>query len=322
VNRAASTLLQLDPESGDRALSEADPGVRAMIDAVREHVASGRGAFVPRGLEEAVRVATAEGDRHYLARGAALYGESGAVVGVTVVLQDVSRLLRFDQLKDDLVATVAHELRTPLTSLRMAIHLCAEEVVGPLNDKQADLVHAAREDCERLQSMVDELLDLSRIQAGRVELRPIAIDAEALIEAAIDGQRAAAAQRSIALRSEVLPGTGEVLADLERAQLVLTNLVANAVRHGPAGEEVTVGAVRTGDRIRFAVTDRGPGVAHEHRQAIFERFFRAPGSASGGAGLGLFIARELVTAHGGEIGVDDGPLGGSTFWFTLPASPA
>ena len=94
----------------------------------------------------------------------------GELRGAAVVLQDVTRLRRFDELKNDLVATVAHEFRTPLTSLRMAIHLCLEEAAGPLTEKQADLLFAAREDCERLQAIVDDLLDLSRIQAGREEL--------------------------------------------------------------------------------------------------------------------------------------------------------
>lgn len=321
-NRAAETLLRLEPDAEPRAPFDADPAVRDVVDAVRQHVVGGRGAFVPRGLEEAIRVATPEGERHYLARGTAFYGEGGAVIGVTVVLQDVSRLLRFDELKNDLVATVAHEFRTPLTSLRMAIHLCAEQTVGPLNDKQADLLHAAREDCERLQSIVDELLDLSRIQAGRFELRPVALDAEALVADALEAHHAAAAQRSIVLRSEVLPGVGEVQADPERAVLVFANLLGNAIRHSPSGAEVAAGASRVGDRVRFTVTDRGPGVPREYRQAIFDKFFRAPGTAAGGAGLGLFIARELVAAHGGEIGVDEAPGGGSSFWFTLPAAPA
>ena len=321
-NRAAETLLRLEPDAEPRAPFDADPAVRDVVDAVRQHVVGGRGAFVPRGLEEAIRVATPEGERHYLARGTAFYGEGGAVIGVTVVLQDVSRLLRFDELKNDLVATVAHEFRTPLTSLRMAIHLCAEQTVGPLNDKQADLLHAAREDCERLQSIVDELLDLSRIQAGRFELRPVALDAEALVADALEAHHAAAAQRAIVLRSEVLPGVGEVQADPERAVLVFANLLGNAIRHSPSGAEVAAGASRLGDRVRFTVTDRGPGVPREYRQAIFDKFFRAPGTAAGGAGLGLFIARELVAAHGGEIGVDEAPGGGSSFWFTLPAAPA
>ncbi len=321
MNRAAETMLRLDPDApGSAPLAGADPAVREMVEAVRQHVVSGQGAFVPRGLEDAVRVATPDGDRHFLARGTAVYSEGGAVAGVTVVLQEVSRLLRFDELKNNLVATVAHEFRTPLTSLRMAIHLLAEQVVGPLTDKQADLLQASREDCERLQSIVDELLDLSRIQAGRVELRIAPVDVEALVRDALDPQRAAAAQRGVELRSEVLPGSGQVSADPERVQLVFANLLANAIRYSPAGGVVSVASTRDGERVRFSVTDAGPGIPREYQQAIFDRFFRMPGAPAGAAGLGLFIARELVQAHGGEIGVDSEPGEGSSFWFTLPAA--
>jgi signal transduction histidine kinase len=320
-NRAADTMLRIDPDAGGgQALAGADPAVREMVAAVRQHVVGGRGAFVPRGIEEAVRVPTAEGDRHFLARGSAVYSEGGAVAGVTVVLQDVSRLLRFDELKNDLVATVAHEFRTPLTSLHMAIHLCTEQAVGPLTEKQADLLYAAREDCERLQSIVDELLDLSRIQSGRVELRRVRLEVESLVQGAIEAQRPAAAQHGVELRSEVLPGDGEVVADPERAQLIFTNLLSNAIRHSPGGGVVSVAAGRAGDAVRFAVHDAGAGVPREYQQAIFEKFFRMPGAPAGAAGLGLFIAKELVQAHGGEIGVDSEPGRGATFWFTLPAA--
>jgi two-component system, NtrC family, sensor histidine kinase KinB len=321
-NRAAETLLRLDPDApGRQSLADVDPAVRDVVDAVRQHVVAGRGAFAPRGLEDAFLVATSEGERHLLARATAVYSEGGAVAGVTVVLQDVSRLLRFDELKNNLVATVAHEFRTPLTSLRMAIHLCAEGVVGPVTEKQADLLHAAREDCERLQSIVDELLDLSRIQAGRVELRQLPLDVELLVREVLEAQRPAASQRGIELRSEVLPGSGQVLVDPERAQLVFANLMTNAIRHSPPGGAVSVSADPGPEgMVRFTVTDEGPGIPRQYQQAIFERFFRIPGAPVGAAGLGLFIAKELVTAHGGEIGIDSAPGHGTSFWFTLPAA--
>lgn len=320
TNQAAVATLRLGPEAeGPQALRAADPSIRDAVDAVRKHVLGGHGAFTPRGLEDAFPVTTPDGDRHLLPRGAAVYGEAGAITGVTVVLQDVTRLLRFDELKNNLVATVAHEFRTPLTSLHMAIHLCVEEVAGPLTEKQTDLLHAAREDCARLQSIVDELLDLSRIQAGRFDLHPEPLDIEHLVQSALDPHRPAAAQRGVELRAEVLPGTGHVRADPERAHLVFTNLITNAIRHSPPGTQVIVAATRTGPTIRITVTDEGPGIPRQHHQAIFDRFFRLPGPTSGAAGLGLFIARELIRAHGGDIGVESEPGQGSTFWFTLPS---
>ncbi len=178
VNRPAETLLGFGSELGAKdSQSNVDPSVREVLDRMRAHVLSGKGAYTPKGFEEAFRARTTEGERYFLPRAIPVYESKAGIVGATVILQDVTRLRRFSELKDDLVATVAHEFRTPLTSLRMAIHLCLEQMVGPLTEKQSDLLHAAREDCERLQSMVDDILDLSRIKEGQIEMhrRPISL---------------------------------------------------------------------------------------------------------------------------------------------------
>ncbi len=170
VNRVAETLLGLsvEPETAREPLGKLDPHVRTTLERLRTHILSGKGAYAPKGFEEAIRMSSSDGDHYLLARATPVYEPRGGIVGATIVLQDVTRLRRFDELKSDLVATVAHEFRTPLTSLRMAIHLCLEQVVGSLTEKQMDLLSAAREDCERLQAMVDDLLDLSLIEADRM----------------------------------------------------------------------------------------------------------------------------------------------------------
>jgi signal transduction histidine kinase len=289
-----------------------------VVERIREQVASEQGAHVPRGLEEAVRLPTPDGERSFLPRANPIVDEEGGVVGTSVLLQDVTRLLRFDELRNDLVATVAHEFRTPLTSLRMAIHLLTEQSVGPLTEKQADLVYASREDCDRLQSIVDELLDLSRIQSGHIELRRSPVPPVDLVRTAIELDRATASASRIELRPEVLPGIGRVDVDADRIQLVFTNLLQNAIRHSPSGGEVVIRATPVEDSIRFEVIDSGPGIPPEYRRAIFEKYFQLPGARSGRAGLGLYIAKEIVEAHGGEIGVESELGKGSTFWFRLP----
>jgi signal transduction histidine kinase len=315
ANRAAEDALGVTVERGLAAL---DPALREAVERARRHVGEGKGAFVPRGLDGAVRFVAAEGERHYLTRAAPVYADEGDLVGTTVILQDVTRLLRFEELRNNLVATVAHEFRTPLTSLRMAIHLLTEQRVGPLSEKQADLVYGAREDCERLQSTVDELLDISRIQAGRIELRAAPVEVEALVSDALEAQRVFAEQRHVALVSEVLPGIAYVRADVDRIQLVFANLLSNAVRHSPEGAAVSIRAFASEAQVRVEVVDHGPGIPKAYHQAIFEKYFQMPGAPAGGAGLGLFIAREIVQAHGGEIGVESEPGKGATFWFTLP----
>jgi two-component system, NtrC family, sensor histidine kinase KinB len=218
------------------------------------------------------------------------------------------------------VATVAHEFRTPLTSLRMAIHLCAEEMVGPLTEKQADVLAAARQDCERLQGIVDDLLDLSRIQSGRMDLQLHPLEVGALIREATAAVRSAAEAEGVELQVvEPEPGLA-VQADAERVRLVLTNLLANAVRHTPRGGRVELGARAAGNAVRFEVRDTGEGIPREHLPRIFDKFYRVPGARSGGVGLGLYISREIVDSHGGTMGVESEPCKGSRFWFTLPTA--
>ena len=312
VNRSAESALQI--QAGADPLARAEPLVREAIEKVRLHVVGGKGAYVPRGLEEAVPLR----DRRLLPRGSPLYSEQGAVAGATLVLQDVTRLLRFDELKNDLVATVAHEFRTPLTSLRMAIHILVEGTVGGINEAQAEMLFAAREDCERLQGIVDDLLDLSRIQAGKVEVSPAAISSKALIEGAIAARENAASEAQVRLRAEIGEPVLPVLADPERIALVFDNLIGNAIRHSPREGAVRVRSEARGKEVRFEVADEGGGVAPEYRERIFEKFFRVPGTRGEGIGLGLYISREIVRAHGGELGVESEPGKGARFWFTLP----
>jgi NtrC-family two-component system sensor histidine kinase KinB len=315
ANQAAETVLKTRAETG--GIASAEPAIRSVIERLRAHVAAGHGPYVPKGLDEAVRVTTSEGDRLFLPRAAPLYAEEGDVVGATIVFQDVTRLHRFEELRNDLVATGAHEVRTPLTSLRMAVHLLAEETVGPLTAKQADLVFAAREECDRLQSIVDELLDLSRIEANRIEMRTAPQDPEALVREALDVQRSVAAQHQVTLRSEVLPDMIPVDVDHDRIALVFANLLGNALHYTPAGGTVIVRALAQPGFARFEVQDEGPGIPAEFRATIFDKYVRVPGAPAGGAGLGLFIARENVRAHGGDIGVVDKAGPGTTIWFTV-----
>jgi two-component system, NtrC family, sensor histidine kinase KinB len=322
VNQAAETLLGLRTDTGSKeSLKNVEAPTRAVFERIRSHVLSGKGTYIPKGFEDAVQLGTLLGDRYFLPRGAPVYEARGVIVGATVMLQDVTRLRRFEELKNDLVATVAHEFRTPLTSLRMAVHLCTEQVAGPLTDKQAELLHSAREDCDRLQGMVDDLLDLSRIESGKVELYPLPVEVRRLITGAIDEFRPDADIKGINLRAPSSLPQVSVLADHERIGHVFSNLVGNAVRYTPKGGSIELGAASIDGFVRFTVSDTGTGILKEYQDRIFEKFFQVPGAGPKGTGLGLYIAKEIVSAHGGEIGVDSETGRGSTFWFTLPAVP-
>ena len=321
TNAAAETTLALrSGESYEQGVERADPEVRAAVERIRSHVLSGKGSYAPRGFAEALRLPSADGERYWLPRAVPLRGPDAAVIGATLVLQDVTRVRRIEELRDDLVATVAHELKSPLTSLRMAVHLCVEEAAGPLTATQADLLHTARQDCERIQSIIDDILDLGRIQSGRMELRSEPLVAEELVAAVVEAHRPATLERAIELSADVLPGGPAFIGDRERLELALGNFVTNAIRHTPDGGRITVRCVDERSALRFEVEDTGEGIPPEYLSRVFDRFFRAPGRTTKGSGLGLTIAREIVHAHGGAIGVASELGHGSRFWLTLPVA--
>src|SRR4030095_16674024 len=197
----------------------------------------------------------------------------------------------------------------------MAIHLCLEGTAGSLTDKQQDLLYAAREECERLQGFVDELLDLARLQSGGVGLELAPTSAASLIQQSVRAFQANAASHGIELGAESPMEGATVDIDAARIDVVFSNLIENALRFTPSGGRVVVRARIDDEDVRFEVSDGGPGIPEALRSGVFEKFCRAPGSAGGGAGLGLSIARDLVRAHGGQIGVESEPGRGSTFWF-------
>ncbi|HEY2028121.1 MAG TPA: ATP-binding protein [Myxococcales bacterium] len=320
VNHAAETIFGVT--AGADPLSRIPPAVCDVIARARAHVSEGKGPYVPSGFEEAVRLHEGSSGRALLPRATPLYSESGALAGATVVLEDVTRLLRFDELKNDLVATVAHEFRTPLTSLRMALHVLIEGIVGEINVRQADMLFAARDDCERLQRIVEDLLDLSRIQAGKVDVSLVSLPAKTLVDASVAAHQEAAKAASVLLSETLVEPILPVLVDPDRIELVFDNLIGNALRHTPSGSRIEIRAVPDGECVRFEVRDQGPGVPEEYQDRIFEKFFRVPGAAGQGVGLGLYITREIVLAHGGDIGVEGASGQGSCFWFTLRAAAA
>ncbi len=204
ANRAAEQLLGI--RALDGSLAAAPPAVRERVERIRTEVLAGAPTVQPRGFEDALVVEASDGNRALLPRANPVSSDQGQLLGATVILQDITRVRRFDELKDDLVATVAHEFRTPLTSLRMAIHLLFEQTVGTLNERQLDLVGAAREECDRLQGIVDDLLDLARIRSGRLELHPRDVSTELLLEQARQAARDGSEQRQVPIDLEIDPG--------------------------------------------------------------------------------------------------------------------
>ncbi|MBI3957289.1 MAG: HAMP domain-containing protein [Chloroflexi bacterium] len=245
--------------------------------------------------------------------------EGGSLLGVVLLLQDITKLKELDRLKSDFVATASHELRTPLTSMAMSIDLLLESATPKLTEREQTLLQAASEDVSRLRALVNDLLDLSKIESGRMEMEFDVVTADFLINKALTLFREQAQQQEIELSSDVVDTLPPVQADPNKIVWVLTNLIANALRYTNPGGHIRVRAAAVGDYIHFAVEDDGVGISLAHQSKIFDKFVQVNDNRSvGGSGLGLAICREMVKAHNGTIWVDSQPDVGSTFTFTLP----
>ena len=222
----------------------------------------------------------------------------------------------------EVISDVSHELRTPLSTLRGYVEGLAEGVVEPTEETWT-LLYA---EFERLGRLVDDLQRLSRAEAGQLDLSIAPMSPADAVRLAIGGMLPLFEEKGVELKSAVSEDLPPVLADVDRVVQVLSNLLTNALRHTPDGGRVVVKAEASGDGVAFEVTDTGTGIAPEHLERLFERFYRVEksrsrGEARGGSGVGLAISRALVEAMGGRIRVDSpGPGEGATFAFTLPTS--
>jgi len=294
-----------------------------VVDKKVEEVRASGQDYLPTLFQDAIKFYIDGQDRYFLPRIVLLRDDHRNVFGVAVILEDVTRMLLLNDVKSNLIATVSHELKTPLTSVRMALYLLHEKTLGPLGEKQADLVSTAREDADRLLKTLNDLLDLAKLEQGSSPLQLAQASPAELVETAVRDTRDIAQSAGVVLRTEITPNLPDIRVDRQRIAYVFTNLITNAVKYSPPGGEVSVRASmgQTRDRkssIRFSVRDNGPGISPEHQEHVFERFYRVPGTNKTGAGLGLSIAREITTAHQGEIGVLSQPGQGSEFFFVIP----
>jgi two-component system, NtrC family, sensor histidine kinase KinB len=312
ANPAAGKLLQkLNGEFGLPAAIQEEVG----------KVLKGAPDSVPTSFERAIPVRIDDHEAFLLPKVIGMRDESGNMFGAAMVLQDVTRFRLMDEVKTNLVSTVSHELKTPLTSIRMGLHLLLEERIGSLNAKQLELLLAAREDSERLLRMINDLLDLARLESGQTRQLLEAISPGKLVEEALPDLRSLAEAHDTQMVAEIAPDLPEVMVDSRQIHHVFSNFVSNAARFSKPGEDIVLAVKSVGKTVRFSVLDHGPGIPKEFQPRVFERFFRIPGTEeSNGVGLGLAIAREIVVSHGGSIGLRSTPGEGSEFYFDLPVA--
>jgi two-component system, NtrC family, sensor histidine kinase KinB len=319
LNRAAEGLFGPAPATprapiiehvGDRRI------VRAIQNAVREERVSD-------SEDDTTLIPLKVGgmERTYRLRATPMKGVDGSMLGSVAVLEDITHLKELDRLKTEFISVASHELRTPVTSLLLSVQLLEEGAAGDLNDKQREIVAAQRVDLERLEKLMRELLDITRLEAGTSPPRLEVVPPHELMKAAYDSTRSQAEKKGVELTLAEDPDLQPVRADRSQIGRVLVNLISNGIRHTAPGGSLTVRASSAENGVTFRVEDTGEGIPKEYLDKIFDRFVQVPGATQGGAGLGLSIVQTIVQAHGGDMSVESELGKGSAFSFTLSSEP-
>jgi NtrC-family two-component system sensor histidine kinase KinB len=278
-------------------------------------------AQAPAVSEDAVAVLpwAVEGARRaFRIRSTPMKGDDGRLAGVVTLLEDVTHLSEVNRLKSEFIAAASHELRTPLTSVQMGIHLLLEGTAGTLDERQQEILQVCREDAARLDRLMRELLDLSKIESGAVTPQLSPTRPATLLADAVSPLRLQVEARGVRLELDAPPDLPYVAVDRSQIERVIGNLITNALRATPSGGTITVAAGRRGNDVAISVIDNGAGIPRDYLPRIFEPFVQVPRASGGGAGLGLAISRRIVEGHGGRLTVQSEPGRGSTFTFTVP----
>lgn len=256
-----------------------------------------------------------------------IHDGAGNVIGFLHLAKDITEKMRYeqrlrelDQMKSNFVSNVSHELRTPLTAIKGSVDNMLDGITGPLNEKQVRYLTRVKSHADRLTRLINNILDLSRIEAGKIDLKPAYLSLVPLAQEVAESIRPVALEKLISLEVASPDGGATAWADRDKVTQVLMNLVGNAVKFTPPHGKVSVAIQRNGDQwVQVSVTDSGPGIAAEEAGKIFDRFYQiAQVGKTKGTGLGLAISKVLVEMHGGKIWVESTIGGGSTFSFTLP----
>ncbi|MBI4776066.1 MAG: HAMP domain-containing protein [Deltaproteobacteria bacterium] len=318
INPAARRMLDLEfAEKTHLGCANLFPDPR-VCDLIRKTVETGVQPDLP-DEQRIVTLMEGERSRHYLFSITSVRGRDRSLSGIVLLLRDVTRLKEVERLKSEFVMAASHELRTPLTSLGMSVDLLLEHVAPSLAEKDRDLLQAAHEEVHRMKALVNDLLDLSKIEAGRIEMEFENVPVPTLFDHVKAVFKSQMDMKEVALTSEIVGDLPKVRADANKITWVLTNLISNALRYVREGGHIELMAHRIGPQVHLSVHDDGPGIPPEYHSKIFQKFVQVKGQEAGGTGLGLAICKEIVRAHGGAIWVESSPGQGSTFTFTLPA---
>ncbi len=249
------------------------------------------------------------------------YGEAENLpenVGFVVILKNVTELKEQDLAKTNFMATMSHELKTPISAINMSLNLLEDKRIGDLNEEQKDLSNTIRQNSARLLKMVNEILDISRIESGKLQLTFVELQPDEVVVKALDNVKTFIAEKHIQVLQNIEHELPKVRMDLPKTTAVLVNFLTNAVRYTPDNETIEINVVHHNSAVEFYVKDNGPGITPAEQKRLFQPYRRASGDKTKGTGLGLAISKEFVEAQGGRIWVESEVGKGSNFGFALP----
>lgn len=315
LNPAAEDIFGSETENTGRHVGEVSRDAR-IAGAVAEALESQR-PVAGEGMSSVLPLAVDGSERAFRLRTTPMRDNGHHLVGAVTILEDITHLREIDRLKSEFIATASHELRTPLTSVQMGVYLLLEGALGELTDSQKEVLQACREDCERLDKLMRDLLDLSKIEAGESQPRLSTVSARDLLSTAVKELRPQVETKGLKLSVDAPVDLPWVMVDRLQIERVVSNLLINALRHTKEGE-IKISAEQRDNYVAVSIHDTGSGIPSEYLPHIFDKFVQVPDAPTGGAGLGLTISKSIVEAHGGQISVQSQVGHGTTFTFTLP----
>ncbi|HTA81860.1 MAG TPA: ATP-binding protein [Bacteroidia bacterium] len=239
-------------------------------------------------------------------------------IGEVIILKNITQFKELDLAKTNFIATVSHSLKTPISSIKMSLKLLGDQRIGNTNEEQKQLINHIQEDSERLLNITSELLNMTQVETGNIQLNFRQTNPKEIVDYAVDTIRMQAEQKHVALEIICPERTKKVLIDPEKTVWVMVNLLSNALRYSPENEKMIIQVTQNDSDIEFSVKDFGIGIPDKYKDRLFQRYFQVPGSSRSGTGLGLAISKEFIEAQNGKIGVESKVGEGSRFYFTLP----
>lgn len=241
------------------------------------------------------------------------------LIGHVVVLKNVTQYKELDFAKTNFIATISHEFKTPISAMKLSLQLLENDKIGPLNKEQINLIESIKDDTTRLLKFTAELLNITQVESGNIQLSIIPCDPKEIILYAINATQAQATQKQIKFNLDCPVKISKIQADNEKTAWVLTNLISNAIRYSYEKSIIFLKATAVENKVYISVIDTGQGIATEYQDKIFERYFRVPGTKKEGTGLGLSISKEFIEAQNGQIKLESELGKGSTFTVVLNA---